>query len=58
VGPCHYAALLALQRHYAKHIRIADAALRECNDFLGDKSCRWVGTNFEMQGVACCYEGS
>jgi hypothetical protein len=36
----------------------ADAALRECNDFLGDKSCRWVGINFEMQGVACSYEGS
>jgi hypothetical protein len=34
-----------------KHIRIADAMLRKFDDFLGDQSCRWVVTNFEMQSV-------
>ena len=45
------------QRHCAKHIRIADAALREFDDFLSDKSCGWVA-NFQMQNVTCCNEGS
>ena len=30
------------QRHCAKHIRIADATLREFDDFLCDKSRGWV----------------
>ena len=38
------------QRHCAKHIRIADAALREFDNFLGDKSRGWVA-NFQMQSV-------
>ena len=45
------------QRHCAKHIRIADAALREFDNFLGDKSRGWVA-NFQMQSVTRCYEGS
>jgi hypothetical protein len=32
-------------------VRIADATLREFDDFLGDQSCRWVVTNFQMQSV-------
>src|SRR6516164_11109809 len=45
------------QRHCAKHIRIADATLRKFDDFLGDNSCRWVVTNFQMQSLTNCYEG-
>ena len=47
------------QRHCAKHIRIADAALREFNDFLGDKSCcRIIFANFQLQNATHCCEGS
>src|SRR5215831_12315113 len=46
------------QRHCAKLIGIADATLREFDDFLRDKSCRWVVTSFQMQSLTCCYEGS
>jgi hypothetical protein len=41
-----------------KHIRIADTALREFDDFLSDNSCRWVATNFQMQRITRRYEGS
>ena len=46
------------QRHCAKRIRIANATLREVDDFLGDNSSRWIVTNFQMQSVTRCYEGS
>src|ERR1700751_3613543 len=46
-----------LERQFAQHIRIADAALRELNDCLGDKSRRRIITNFQMQRVAGRYEG-
>src|SRR5438874_4247418 len=46
------------QRHYSKHIRIADAALRECDDFLGDKSCRRIFSNFQLQSITRCHEGN
>ena len=45
------------QRHCAKHIRIADATLREFDDFLCDKSRGWVA-DFQMQSATRCYEGS
>src|SRR5262249_40842399 len=46
------------QRHCAQRIRIADATLREFDDFLGDNSCRWVVTNFEVQSLTRCHKGS
>src|SRR5262249_10160324 len=46
------------QRHCAKHIRIANATLREVDDFLGDNSCRWIVTNFQMQRFTRRCEGS
>jgi hypothetical protein len=45
------------QRHFAKRIRIADATLRKFDDFLCDKSCRWVA-NFQMPSVTRRNEGS
>src|SRR5262249_15507544 len=46
------------QRHFAKHIGIADATLRKFDDLLCDKSCRRIVTNFQMQSLTRCYEGS
>jgi hypothetical protein len=36
------------KRQFAKHIRIADAILREFDHFLGDKSCHRIVTNFQF----------
>src|SRR5690348_4672292 len=47
-----------LQRQFAKHVGIANAALSKFDDFLGDKSCRRIITNFQMQRLAGRYQGS
>ena len=57
-----WSALLAqiefLQRQLAKHVRIADAALHKLDDFLGDKSCRRIINNFQMQRFAGPHKSS
>jgi hypothetical protein len=34
---------------------IADATLRKLNDFLGDKFCRRIVTNLQMQSLTRCH---
>jgi hypothetical protein len=41
-----------IHRQFPKDIGIADAALRPSDDFLGDKSRRWIVNNFQMQRIA------
>src|ERR1700756_2720177 len=47
-----------IHSQFPKHVGIADAALRPSDDFLGDKSRRWIIRNFQMQRIAGFDESS